>query len=356
MKYLAFLLLLFLPACSGESAKKAADAVPVHVAQVARAETGREFRGVGNVKASASVDLVPRVAGEIVRVGFEEGQDVQEGQPLLQIDPRPYEAALREKKAVLARSEAQLAKALDDRRRFGRLVGNGYVSREAYEQTATDAAALRATVEADRAAVENAALDLAYCTLKAPITGRIGVLKVDRGNMIKSGSSEPIATIDALSPCYVSFSVPEANLPAIHAMMGAGTVPITATPAGGSPESGTLALIDNSVDEKTGTIKLRAVFENRNRNLWPGQFVNVLLPLGNAENALLVPARAVQPGREAAYVYLINKDNVAEYVTVHPLFESDGKVAIEGELSPGDKVVVEGQIRLSPGMKVKILD
>lgn len=356
IKLLPLCFFIFLSACSEDSSKRIAPLPPVQVASVTKVDIAREYHGVGNVRASASVGLIPRVAGEITRVEFKEGQEVAEGQPLLQIDPRPYEANLREKKALLAKSEAQLVKALDDRRRFGRLVGNGYVSREAYEQTATDAASLRATVQADRAAVENAALDLSYCTLRAPISGRIGSLKVDRGNMVKSNSAEPIANIDAISPCYVSFSVPEANLPVINEMMRNGPVTIIAVPVGGAPETGTLMLVENNVDEKTGTIPLRGVFENKNRNLWPGQFVNITLPLGMAKDAIIVPARAIQPGREASYVYVINEENVANYKTVHPLFETDGKIVLDGELEPGDKVVVEGQIRLSPGMKVKIVN
>jgi len=172
----------------------------------------RVLGAVGNVKASASVGLTPRVTGEIEKVHFTEGQDVKEGDVLLTIDTRPFEATLREKKGQLAKSEAQLHKATNDAGRYGKLVGNGYVSREAYEQTATEAAALRATVQADKAAVESAALDLSYCTLRAPISGRVGGLKVDKGNMVRSSDTTPIVSLDTLSPIYVTFSVPERHL------------------------------------------------------------------------------------------------------------------------------------------------
>lgn len=360
MTILRFFALFFcigcLIGCDNTDAKKNVVTAPVHVEKAALANITRELQAVGNVRASASVGLIPRVAGEIKAVNFTEGQTVKAEQPLILIDPRPYETALKEKQAMLAKSEAQLAKALDDRRRFGKLVSNGYVSREAYQQTATDAAALAATVQADRAAVENAALDLEYCTLKAPISGRIGELKVHKGNMVKSGSTEPIANIDALEPCYVTFSVPEMHLSAILAQMEQGPVPVIATPAGGSPEQGELMLIDNNVDEKTGTIKLRAVFDNKNQHLWPGQFVNISLTMGELENALLIPANAIQPGRDSAYIYIVNKDGIAEFKPIKPYFEANGKTAVEADLQPGDLVVVEGQVRLTPGMPVKILN
>ena len=203
MKHLAIFLLLLVPvlaSCSGDKdGQGGRQAAPVHVMTVQPQDVPRVLGAVGNVKASASVGLTPRVTGEIEKVHFTEGQDVKEGDVLLTIDTRPFEATLREKKGQLAKSEAQLHKATNDAGRYGKLVGNGYVSREAYEQTATEAAALRATVQADKAAVESAALDLSYCTLRAPISGRVGGLKVDKGNMVRSSDTTPIVSIDTLS-------------------------------------------------------------------------------------------------------------------------------------------------------------
>lgn len=353
---LAAACLMGVAACSGgDDAARGPAPAPVHVRTVDRADVPRVLSAVGNVRASATVGVTPRVTGELLDIRFTEGQEVQAGDPLVLIDPRPFEAALREKRAVLAKSEAQLAKANDDRRRYGKLVGGGYVSREAYEQTATDAAALRATVQADRAAVESAALDLAYCTVTAPIGGRVGALTVDKGNMVKSTDATPIVTIDTLSPIYVTFSVPEAQLPAILERMNGGEVPVTATPTGGAPETGRLTLVDNSVDTRTGTIRLRATFENPGRRLWPGQFVQVALPLGVAEHALVVPSRAVQSGREERYVYLVDADGRAVYRPVTPLFEHEGRTVVAGGLESGDRVVIDGQVRLAPGLPVKIL-
>lgn len=359
MKYLlrsCFLLLLLPAACSGDQDKTAGPSLaPVHVQAVTRADVPRLLHVVGTVKASATVGVKPRVTGEIREVYFKEGQDVREGQPLFGIDPRPFEAALREKRGLLAKSQARLAKASDDMRRYGKLVGGGYVSREAYEQTATEAAALKATVQSDKAAVESAALDLSYCTIAAPISGRVGALNVDKGNMVKDTDDAPIVTIDALSPIYVVFSVPEAHLPVILERMRQEDVPVTATPGGGRTATGRLTLVDNTVDTRTGTIRLRATFENADRRLWPGQFVEVELPLGVAGNTLTVPSRAVLSGREESYLYLVDPDNRAVYRKVKVLFEHQGRSAVQGELSEGDRVVVDGQVRLAPGLAVEIL-
>ena len=354
---LSLALLPALNGCFGDSQKTSGPPpAPVRTAAVARADVPRLLHVVGNVRASASVGVRPRVAGEIQQVHFTEGQDVQEGQPLVTIDPRPFEAILREKRGMLAKSQAQLNKALDDMARYGKLVGGGYVSREAYEQTATQAAALRATVQSDKAAEESAALDLAYCTVVAPISGRVGALNVDKGNMIKSTDATPIVSIDTLSPIYVGFSVPEAHLPVILDRMASESVPVTATPTGAQSEHGLLTLIDNTVDTRTGTIRLRATFENADRHLWPGQFVQVELPLGMGEQVLTVPARAVQSGRDESYVYVVNKDNRAAYRTVKALFEHKGVTVVEGALAEGELVVVDGQVRLAPGLPVKVVE
>lgn len=329
---------------------------PVRTATVGRADVPRLLHVVGNVRASASVGVRPRVAGEIQQVHFTEGQDVQEGQPLITIDPRPFAAILREKRGMLAKSQAQLNKAQDDMTRYGKLVGGGYVSREAYEQTATQAAALRATVQSDKAAEESAVLDLAYCTVVAPISGRVGALSVDKGNMVKSSDATPIVTIDTLSPIYVGFSVPEAHLPIILDRMTVESVPVTATPTGAQSEQGVLTLVDNTVDTRTGTIRLRATFENSDRHLWPGQFVQVELPLGMGEQVLTVPSRAVQSGRDESYVYVVDKDNHAVYRAVKPLFEHKGISVVEGSLAEGEQVVIEGQVRLAPGLPVKVVE
>jgi multidrug efflux system membrane fusion protein len=353
----SLILLLALAGCSQDDSKKnTTPPAPVRVESVARADVPRLLHAVGNVRASSSVGVKPRVTGEIQQVHFTEGQDVREGDPLITIDPRPFEAALREKKGQLAKSQAQLAKALDDMARYGKLVGSGYVSRDAYEKTATEAAALRATVQSDKASVESAALDLSYCTVVAPISGRVGALSVDKGNMVKAADATVIVSIDTLSPIYVGFSVPEVHLPVILEQMAQSRVQVSATPAGGKSETGLLTLVDNTVDTRTGTIRLRATFANDQRRLWPGQFVQVELPLGVANQALTVPTRAVQSGREESYVYVVDKDSRASYRKVRPLFEHGDRTVLDGEIAEGDRIVVDGQVRLAPGLLVKILE
>lgn len=355
--HVCLVLFLMLCGCSSDNpGENASRPAPVRIALAREGNMVREIRAVGNVQPSASVALTPRVTGEIQKVEFEEGADVIAGQPLIYIDPRPYEAILREKQALLAKSEAELAKAIEDRRRFARLADNGYVSREAYEQSATDAAALRATTLANKAAVESATLNLTFCKLIAPISGRVGSLKVHKGNMVKSDSQEPIVNIDAISPSHVYFSVPEVHLPAIMDRLEAGQLNLTATPTGGKPETGKLDLIENQVDVKTGTIRLRGIFENTDRRLWPGQFVSVTLPLGVAENALIVPSRALQPGRENSYIYIVDEDNRARAVPARSLFETGGETAILADIKPGQKVIVEGQVRLAPNTPVEIMN
>ena len=351
------LLVLSLAACSDDKkGQRQIEAPRVRVEQVVREDAGRVLQVVGNVKASASVAVTPRVTGEIREVHFTEGQDVKAGDPLITIDTRPFEAALREKRGLLAKSQAQLNKALDDRGRYGKLVGGGYVSRESYEQTATEAAALKATVQSDKAAVESAELDLSYCRVTAPISGRVGALAVDKGNMVQGNASTPVVTIDTLSPIHVTFSVPEVHLSVILERMRQGPVHFTATPTGGKAARGLLTLVDNEVDTRTGTIRLRGTFANEDRSLWPGQFVTVDLPLGRAENALTVPTTAVQSGRDGAYIYLAGPDDTAVLRKVRVLFEHEGTSVVDGELNEGDRVVVEGVVRLAPGLPLHVLE
>lgn len=350
------LLVLSLAACSEDKkGQRQIEAPRVRVEQVVREDAGRVLQVVGNVKASASVGVVSRVTGEIVKVHFTEGQDVEEGQTLISLDDRPFVAQLREKEALLAKSRAQLVKARDDMRRYSELVKNGYVSREAYEATATEAASLKGTVQSDAAAVDSAALQVSYCTLTAPISGRVGSLSVDKGNMVKENAETPLLTIHTISPCYVVFSVPEHNLSTIFERRAEGPVEVTATPLGGDPEKGELTLVENEVDTRTGTIRLRATFTNESRRLWPGQFVNVRLPLGTEKNALVLPTVAVQSGRDGTYVYRISPDGKAETVPVRVLFEFDSRCAVDAKLEAGDNIVVDGMIRLAPGVPVTIV-
>lgn len=347
---------LILAACQNDSVKNLPPPAPVQTAVIQHGNMIRHINAVGNVQASSTVNIVSRVDGQITGVFFTEGQDVKEGQRLVQIDPRPYAAALAEKKALLAKSEAELKKALQDRRRYASLVQEGFISREAYDQTATDAAMLKATVEANRAQVRLAELDLSFCDIKAPASGRIGELRLHKGSMVKDNDSGPIATIDKIRPCRVLFSVPESYLPILHRHMRDGVLAIEAIPQGGTPEEGIVTLLDNNVDVKTGSIKMRGEFENASQALWPGQFVEVRLPLGHLDNALILPCKAIQTGRDSSYVYAADAENRAVLRNVKLLFENGGQCAVSGDLRAGEQVVTEGQARLAPGVRLHIQD
>ncbi len=356
LSIILFMLTLPLYSCGGEDngGKREKASAPVTVAEVQLRDLANRLTVVGNVAASATVSIKARVTGELVKVHFKEGDHVNEGQLLFSIDPRPFEAALREAQGRLARDKAQLVKAEEDMKRYGRLVGDGYISREAYDKAATDALALRATVRSDEAAVESAALQVAYCTIKSPISGRAGAIQSDRGNMIKANDDQGMLVIDSLEPIYVNFSAPEGYLPAIQEKMAQGPMNVTAIPTGGKPVDGLLTFIDNSVDTRTGTIKLRATFENKDSSLWPGQFVQAVLTLGMVNGAVSVPAKAVLSGRNEYYVYVITSDSKAEYRQVKTIMDSDGYTAIAEGLKPGEKVAVDGQVRLAPGVAVEV--
>ena len=355
----AFLLVccaaLVLAACSdAKKSRTAAAPAPVTVFSVEAQTLPLTINAVGNVSASSSVAVKSRVMGELMSVHFTEGEEVKQGQLLFTIDKRPFEASLREAEARLARDKAQLVKAQDDLKRSERLVSGGYTSREQYEQAQTDAAALRATVQADQAAVESAALQLAYCTIAAPVSGRAGLVYMDQGNIIKANDDKQLVNIDTMEPVYVYFSVPELYLPAILGRQRAGEVQVMARPQGGEPVQGLLTLVDNTVDVRSGTIRLRATFPNTNRALWPGQFVSVSLEQGVRENALYIPTRCVLNGPRGTYVYVVTKDDKAAVrnVTLGPEV-NDGYIVDTG-LEAGDRVVADGQVRLAPDVPVKV--
>lgn len=347
------LLCALLASCGDEGRGKGeARPAPVRVAQAVRQDVPRTLETVGTVQASSSVEVRARVTGEIAEVCFTEGEDVREGQVLLRIDSRPYEAALREAQGNLAQSEARMRKARRDAGRYARLAEGGYVSRDACEQMATEAAADEAAVRAGRAAVERAALDVAYCTLAAPISGRAGELALHRGNMVRS-TETAMLRIDALSPCHVYFSVPERHLPAVQERMRAGMLRVKATPRGGRPVEGLVGLVDSAVDTATGTIRLRAEFPNEDRALWPGQFVEISLLLGEEPGALTVPAEAILDGEGKRYVYVV-RDGRARYRAVRELFTGGGLAVLASGVEEGELVVTEGQMRLAPDMPVKV--
>jgi multidrug efflux system membrane fusion protein len=356
-----FASVLLLAAAAGGCAKAskappAPPAVPVAAAPVETMDVPLEVTAVGHVDAYTNVAVRTRVAGEVTKVAFREGQDVKAGDLLFELDRRPFQASLAQAEADLERDRARAREASENLKRYAELVKKDYVTKEQFSQATANADALTATVKGDEANVETARLNLSYCTLAAPISGRTGGLLVHPGNLVKANDDRPLVVINQIEPIYVTFSVPEATLADVKKRAAAGTLKVTAVPNGTSaaPSEGVLTFIDNAVDTTTGTINLKATFPNRERTLWPGQFANVLLVLTTDTGATVAPNTAVQPGQAGSIVYVIKPDDTVEIrpVTVKRVHKQWS--VIEKGLAPGERVVTDGQLRLAPGMKVTI--
>lgn len=349
----ACVLTLLLFACDADEKKRERPPAPVTVVKALRQNVPLLLNAVGKVQASAEVNVRARVTGEIVEVYFTEGDTVSAGQPLLLIDPKPYEADLHAAEAELVRCEANLEKALRDKARYEKLAGSGYVSREAYEQVLTAARTHSASVRVARASVEKASLNVGYCSVTAPVDGRAGELALHKGNIVKT-TETAILRLDTLNPSYVHFSIPERHLSAVQNYFKEGNpLFVTAAPRGAKPVEGIVNLLDNSVDTATGTIHLRASFENADQQLWPGQFVEVSLQLGTEKNALCIPSHAVMEGQGKKYVYIV-ENGKAKYREVEIAFSRAGISLVANGLSEGDSVVTEGQMRLAPDVPVSV--
>jgi len=313
-----------------------------------------QIGAIGNVEAYSTVGIKSQVGGTLMHVHFKEGQDVNKGDILFTIDPRPYEAALKQAEANLARDKAQMENSRVEVRRYADLVKKGYIAQEQYDQIVTNAAALEATVNADEAAVENARLQLGYCSINAPVSGRTGSLLAHKGNLIKANADSDMVVINQIQPVYVNFSVPESDLSEIRKHIALGHVSVEAlTTNNEKPEVGKLTFIDNTVDAATGTIALKATFDNRQRVLWPGQFVTVRMTLTTIRDAVVAPTQAVQTGQQGQYVFVV-KEGSAELRPVKVGITHQDVSVIEEGLSPGEQVVTDGQLRLMPGAKVEI--
>lgn len=328
--------------------------VPVSVARVDRRDVPYEIDATGTVEPMQTVSVASQVSGVLTHVAFKEGDEVQKGQVLFQIDPRPFDAALKQAEGVLAKDKAQLANAQLDVQRYQTLAQKDYVTTQQYDQVKTTAAALQATVESDQAAVDNARLNLQYATIRAPITGRAGALLVREGNLVRA-QGQPLVIINQIRPILVRFAVPASNLPRIRQYSG-GTLPVHAQPASGSgtPSAGTLSFMDNAVDTTTGTILLKGRFANQDGTLWPGEFVNVALQLFVQHGAVVAPAQAVVQSQQGTYVFVVTPEGAANHRDV-TVGRTMGDVAvIDKGLTPGEMVVTDGQLRIVPGGKVQI--
>jgi membrane fusion protein, multidrug efflux system len=309
----------------------------------------------GVVEPLQTVAVQAQVGGTLDAVTFHEGDDVQAGQVLFRIDPRPFEVALRQAEAALARDSAQAQSAQRDAERYKALVEKDYVTKSQADQAEASAAALKATVVADHATVDNAKLNLNYTTIRAPIAGRTGRLLVRQGNVVRP-NAEALVVINQLHPILVRFPVVQHDFPAVHRRYAAGNTPVRVVTAdsGAVSEAGSLAFLDNAVDSLTGTVTAKARFVNQGNVLWPGEYVRVSLELAVEANTVAVPTRAVLAGQQGSYVFVVGNDKVA---TVRPI--SPGRVVgefttIAEGIKPGEQVGIDGQSRLTPNAHVEV--
>jgi multidrug efflux system membrane fusion protein len=330
--------------------------VPVTVGIAIQKTVPIQLTAIGNVEAYSTIKVKSQVGGLLTKVHFREGQYVSKGQLLFTIDPRPYEAQIKQAESNLAKDIAQMEYAREQSDRYAELVKKGYVSRDQYEQFRTNAATAEAVVNADRAVLENAKLQLKYCYIYSPISGRTGSLDSNQGNLIKANADTAMVTIQQVEPIYVTFSVPEQDLPQIKKYMARGRLAVSASAVqdSGRPEEGFLTFVDNAVDTTTGTIRLKGTFANKERRLWPGQFVNAVLVLTSRPNAVLVPTSAVQTGQDGQYVFVVKADNTVEMRPVVADISVDGETLINRGVAPGETVVTDGQLMLREGARVEV--
>lgn len=350
-------LFLLLPACSSKREQTKAKMPVVVKTATARSKTVPvQIRLIGTVEAVSTVAVKAQVNGMLEKVHFVEGEDVRRGQLLFTIDNRPFDAALRQSKAALARDIAQEKFAGEQARRYGELVRDGIVTQDQYEQLRANAEALAETVRADRAAVYNAELQLGYCSIRSPLDGRAGALSVHVGNLVKANDNPVLVNINQISPIYVAFSVPEKDLARIMRYKSAGTLKVEAQvqDTTGHAEQGELSFLDNAVDTGTGTIRMKGTFLNREKRLWPGQFVTVTLTLTLVKDAVVVPAQAVQTGQQGQYVFVVQAGRTVESRSVVTGVEHAGEIVIEKGVKTGEVVVTDGHLQLVPGSKITI--
>ena len=315
-----------------------------------------DLQTIGSAEAYSNVAVHAQLTGELTSVTFKEGDDVQAGQVLFTLDRRPLEAALQQAEANLQRDQAQATNAAAQAQRYKDLVDRGIATHEQLDAQNTSATSLNATVGADRAAVENAKVQLQYATIASPLSGRTGALMVHPGNLVRANDATPLVVINQVAPIYVTFTIAESQLPALKRYLAAGAIGVRVKPPTDAAEAagGRITFIDNAVDQTTGTIKVKASFENTDRQLWPGQFLNVTITLKVDQHAVVVPTPAVQTGPQGTYVFVIKPDQSAELRTVAIDRSAGAETIIQSGLKAGEIVVTDGHLRLVPGSKVTV--
>jgi membrane fusion protein, multidrug efflux system len=340
----------------GKGAGKGGAAVPVTVVRVLQETVPVRLNAIGNVEAYSTVAVKARVDGQIIDVNVREGAPVKKGEVLFRIDPRPYEAALRQAEANALRDTAARDHARSQEKRYQELLEKNFISKDGYAQIRTNAATAEATAKASQAALENARLNLEYCTIRSSLDGYVGRVLLQAGNQARANDANPLVVINQVRPIYVNFAVPEQNLPEVRQYMAKGPLAVEVVPpeAREARPSGRLIFIDNAVDPSTGTIRLRAQFDNTDAALWPGQFVNVSVRLYEQADALVLPSTAVQTGPDGQYVYVVNEELVADVRRI-AVQRTEGERSIVAKgLSKDELVVTRGQLRLGPKTRVQI--
>ena len=330
--------------------------VPVTTASVLQKSMPVEISVIGSAEPVSTVSIRAQTTGQLTSVNFAEGDEVTKGQLLFSVDRRPLEAAVEQAQANLERDEAQAANAAAMARRYQDLADRGIATRAEVDTSKASLSALNASVAADRAALENAKVQLEYATINAPITGRTGALMVHEGNLVRANDSTALVVINQIMPIQVAFSIPESRLTELKRYMARGALRVLARPPNddAAPAAGRITFIDNSVDPATGTIKVKGTFANADRRLWPGQYVNVTVELTTEKDATVVSTQAVQAGQQGPFVFVVKPDQTVELRNVVVTRTAAAETVIASGLAPGETVVTDGQIRLVPGSKISV--
>ncbi len=354
--------LLLAPGCT--NAEHLADAAastgrppaPVVVASVEQRDIPIQIKAIGNVEAYQTVQIRSQVNGQIQKIYFKEGEDVREGQQLFQLDKRPLQADLEKAIGQMKHDQAQAENSRIQADRYSGLEKAGIVSHEQADQLNAQAKADSSAVDADKATIDAARVQLQYTDIIAPIDARAGTLMINLGNLVKANDTPYLVQLNQVTPIYVTFFVPESNLDRVRQRFSSGEFNVLAYPKGQSvsPADGRLTFIDNGVDMTTGMFKLKATFPNKDRRLWPGQFVDVALELSTQKNAIVVPTKAIQTGQQGEYVYVVRSDSTAESRLVKTLGVYQNLTVISEGLNAGERVIVNGQLRVAPNAKVVV--
>jgi len=358
---LALVALFSLSGCENKQPGQAAGSggrppAPVVVASVEQRDIPVQISAIGNVEAYQTVQIRSQVNGQIQKIFFKEGEDVREGQPLFQLDKRPFQADLEKAIGQMKHDQATAENSRIQADRYSGLEKQGIVSHEQAEQLRAQAKADASAVEADKAAVDAARVQLQYTDIVAPINARTGVLMINLGNLVKANDTPYLLQLNQVTPIYVTFSVPEANLDRVRQHFSSGQLKVLAYPKGRpeSPAEGRLTFIDNGVDTTTGMLKLKGTFQNGDRRLWPGEFVDVALVLSTQKNVVVVPTKAIQTGQQGEYVYVVRTDSTAESRPVRTAGAYQNLTLISDGLKTGEQVIVNGQLRVAPNAKVVV--